>query len=293
MGMHQLLNGCPTNIKEPNFGRWGTITAVARVVKRHWLPLFYMAENVKATEKSGCYLHTIATKLMDLMNSRSDPKQIFLERYESTINKYTSKWRSMETLPIILAGDAIIAKWFLKKLFHHGTVIPDEEVSLPNHYMGGSTPKLNLRECINWLIQEVDLEKLQDQRLIQMMINDLAIVADSESVIDLLDPSTWGEHDFSRSLAIIWNEIATRAAHQQRVENLVQTAGFLGQTHVEEARRLAWAKIHCIFYRDFKIWALDSLRKEEEAKKQKRRQREQRRRQQRSQEQSSPLQSHI
>ena len=40
MGIDKLLNGCPTNIKEPNIGRWGTITAVARVVKKHWLPLF-------------------------------------------------------------------------------------------------------------------------------------------------------------------------------------------------------------------------------------------------------------
>ena len=39
MGIQQLLNDCPTNIKELNFGRWGTITALARVVKKHWLPL--------------------------------------------------------------------------------------------------------------------------------------------------------------------------------------------------------------------------------------------------------------
>jgi pyruvate-formate lyase-activating enzyme len=57
------------------------------------------------------------------------------------------------------------------------------------------------------------------------------------------------------------NAIAPRAAHQQRVENLVHTAGFLGKTKVEEVRRSARAKIHCIFYRDFKIWSLAILRK--------------------------------
>eukprot|EP00956_Cyclotella_meneghiniana_P009982 scaffold13785_cov38-Cyclotella_meneghiniana.AAC.1 len=156
--------------------------------------------------------------------------------------------------------------------------------------MGGPTPKVNLRKCITWLTEEADLmDAMQNHRLIQLMIDDLAIVADDESVIDLLDRSTWGDRDFSKSEATIWNEIAPRAAHQQRVENLVQTAGFLGQTHVEEARRSARAKIHCIFYRDMKIWALDSLRKEDAAKKKKEKRRRQRRQQQRQQQsQQSP-----
>jgi hypothetical protein len=83
---------------------------------------------------------------------------------------------------------------------------------------------------------------------------------------DLLDPSTWGEYRFHRAEDMIWNSIASRAAHQQRVENLVQTAGHLGKTHVEEARRLARAKIHCIFYRDFNAWALQIIRNRDEAK---------------------------
>jgi hypothetical protein len=50
------------------------------------------------------------------------------------------------------------------------------------------------------------------------------------------------------------------------VENLVQTAGHLGKTHVEEARRSARAKIHCIFYQDFNAWALQIIRERDEAK---------------------------
>eukprot|EP00956_Cyclotella_meneghiniana_P020292 scaffold35578_cov56-Cyclotella_meneghiniana.AAC.1 len=377
MGIDNLLSGCPTNIKEPNFGRWGTITAVARVVKKHWLPLFYMAKNVKETEKAGCYLQTIATNLMNLMNSQTATNQqtpthyaslcwivafgdymlddhmdwvkmndpsfgpgsygnisrlvpthlfllqkqldllkqndytgwrdvpefadfatsedgvlrrgevnaggremferlpvLFLQRFENTMKTHTSKWRSSKTLPMILAGDAVIAKWFLKKLFHNNITIPDDEVSLPNHYMGGSTPTVKLNECITWLVDKANLEEMLNHRIVQEIIDDLAIIADAETVIDLLDRSTWGDHDFSRSEAVIWNEIAPRAAHQQRVENLVQTAGFLGQTHVEESR-------------DFKIWALDSLRKEDERKRRKQRERRRRRRE----EQASPQQS--
>jgi hypothetical protein len=43
---------------------------------------------------------------------------------------------------------------------------------------------------------------------------------------------------------------------------LAQTAGFLGQTHVEEARRSARAKIHCLFLRDYNSWALEIVRQQ-------------------------------
>jgi transcriptional regulator with PAS, ATPase and Fis domain len=81
--MEDLAAMCPTNIKEPNFGRWGTISYVAKIVLHHWLPLFYMAQNVRDTEKNGCYLHVIATKLVELMSSKADPKQQTPTHYAS------------------------------------------------------------------------------------------------------------------------------------------------------------------------------------------------------------------
>jgi hypothetical protein len=60
---------------------------------------------------------------------------------------------------------------------------------------------------------------------------------------------------------LIWNAVGLRAAHQQRVENLVQMVGHLGKTHVKEARQSARTKIHCIFYRDFNAWVLDIMQK--------------------------------
>ena len=57
----QLAAECPTNVKDPNFSRWGTISAVAKVVLKHWLPLLYMSQNIIDVEKNGSYLHTIAT----------------------------------------------------------------------------------------------------------------------------------------------------------------------------------------------------------------------------------------
>jgi hypothetical protein len=88
------------------------------------------------------------------------------------------------------------------------------------------------------------------------MISDLHEFAESTNdSTDLLDRETWGDYSFSRAEELIWNTIAPRAAHQQHLENLVQTAGHLGKTHVEEARQSAKAKIYCIFFCDFNTWA--------------------------------------
>jgi hypothetical protein len=79
----ELLGVCPKDVKEPNFGRWGTVSAVAKVVLKHWLPIFYIAQNVQIDEKNGSYLHIIATKLMELMSSKADPEQESLTHYTS------------------------------------------------------------------------------------------------------------------------------------------------------------------------------------------------------------------
>jgi hypothetical protein len=93
-------------------------------------------------------------------------------------------------------------------------------------------------------------------------MEEITIICESEESIDIMDESTWGEHDFTRARDLVWNCVGPRTAHQQRVENLVQTAGFLGQTHVEEARRSARAKIHCLFLRDYNSWALEIVRQQ-------------------------------
>jgi hypothetical protein len=82
--MGALLQDCSsTNVKEPNFSRWGTVSHVAKVVLKHWIPLFYLAQNVKDTDKTNSYIHTIATKLIELMSSRADPDQYLPTHYTS------------------------------------------------------------------------------------------------------------------------------------------------------------------------------------------------------------------
>jgi hypothetical protein len=369
----EMKADCPTNIKEPNFGRWGTVSAVAKTVLKHWLPIFYMAQNVVAIEskKSGnSYLLTIATKLMELMTSRPSPNhkspthyttlrwivafgdfmfdgnmewvkrndpvfglnsyghitrlvpehlfvmkkqmdilkaddytgwksrpefngfqralngvspmgevskcgleffermpKLFLERFEEQLNEHTKKWRSTETLPVIIAGHPLIAKAYINWLFGKTETFPNKETTLDHHNMNGQTIKVNISECLLWLTERADPDEMLQNSLIQDCILELSEYAEStDDSIDLMDPETWGNYRFDKAYDLIWNAVGSRAAHQQRVENLVQTAGHLGKTHVEEARRSARAKIHCIFYRDFNAWALDIMRKRDEQK---------------------------
>jgi hypothetical protein len=79
----EILMKCPTNIKEPNFSRWGTVSSCAKIVLEHWLPIFYMAQNICTIEKNNSYLHTIATNLMQLMTARADPNQTSPTHYTS------------------------------------------------------------------------------------------------------------------------------------------------------------------------------------------------------------------
>jgi hypothetical protein len=376
-GINKLAAKCPTNIKEPNFSRWGTISAVCKVVLEHWLPLSFMAQNIIAVEKqqkkSGSYLCVIATSLLALMSSKSDPTQsspthytslrwlvafgesffdahmewakrhdpvfgvgshghisrlvpehlylmhrqfeelkndgwktkpefagflkavdgvnekgeisnvgkeyfqrlpsVFLDKFEETFKEHTKKWRSAKTLPIVIAGHPRIAKAYLRWLFDKDPS-PDETVVLEHHY-NGMPVSISVNQCISWLTERTNTEdkktEMEYNPLIQDLIDELAAYIDCEDdSVDLLDPTTF-EHtpfkdQFKRIEEFIWNAIAPRAAHQQRVENLVQTAGHLGKTNIGEARRSARARIHSIFYRDFNQWSLNIERKRDEEK---------------------------
>ena len=104
---------------------------------------------------------------------------------------------------------------------------------------------------------------MEQDHLFQFLINDMSKLAIAESPIDIFDKSTWGDEDFSQTYEAMWNYNALKPCHTQRGENLVQTAKFVGQTHVDEARRTGRSMIHCTFVRDFKLWALDRLRTRE------------------------------
>jgi hypothetical protein len=50
---------------------------------KHWISLFYLAQNVKDSDKNNSYIHTVATKLIELMSSQADPDQESPTHYTS------------------------------------------------------------------------------------------------------------------------------------------------------------------------------------------------------------------
>jgi hypothetical protein len=95
-----LSAACPTNVKNPNFLRWGRISAVAKVIFKHCIPLVYMSQNIIDMEKkkggsaNPSYIQIVATKLLELMISKeADPS------HDSTTHYTSLKW-------IVAFGDA-------------------------------------------------------------------------------------------------------------------------------------------------------------------------------------------
>ena len=66
---------CPSNLMQPNFGRWGTVSSAAKVVLKHWTQIYFMAETIKKAEKSESYLYKIADSLLKLMTTKATPDQ--------------------------------------------------------------------------------------------------------------------------------------------------------------------------------------------------------------------------
>eukprot|EP00956_Cyclotella_meneghiniana_P020348 scaffold35756_cov21-Cyclotella_meneghiniana.AAC.1 len=241
---------------DPVFGA-GSYGHISRLVPEH---LFVMHKQFEALKNDG-WRSTPEfagfVKAVDGVESAGDVSKgglefferlpnLFFERFEESFSEHTKKWRSPATLPIIIAGHPIIAKSFLRWVFGESQSFPDEDIVLKNHYLGKKDTVINVKECLTWLTdgafnsfdppnangdKTAQLkEALLNNRIIQDMIEELRQFTECEDdEVDMLDRNTWRDtpYSFERAEAMIWNSIAPRAAHQQRVENLVQTAGHL------------------------------------------------------------------
>jgi hypothetical protein len=77
--IEELLKGCPTNIKQGNFGRWGTISFCAKMYSRIGCPCItwhapskmWRGRKVEAPRIST----SIASELIKLMSSKANPNQ--------------------------------------------------------------------------------------------------------------------------------------------------------------------------------------------------------------------------
>jgi hypothetical protein len=125
--------------------------------------------------------------------------------------------------------------------------------------MENGTPVVNVGDCIHFLTAKSKREDLQSNKFLGEFITDLQIMSEGNGSIDPLDKSTWNGNDLSKLQVGIWNYIGCKPSHQQLAENLVQMAGHLAKTNVNEARRSARCKNHCIFSQDFNMETVEIL----------------------------------
>jgi hypothetical protein len=357
---------------QPNFGRWGTVSAATKVVLHNWTQIYFIAETIKSAERSESYLYKISNSLLELMTAkayttqenpthyisllfftafcdhffdrhmdwlkRNDPvfgdgsygqisrivfehlhimleelkamkdnngwkgiaafkpfvdavdglrdlgkgtnggkefyetaSTTFFVQFEQSLTTQIQQWQSPEVTWMAVAGQPMIAKWFLRKICNNNDAPVDLEVDMIHHFMGGeSPPRVNVRKCVHYITAD-KADEIFEQPFIQQYINELALIADGDGTIDPLDSSTWNGNNLSRLEEGIWNCIGPNSAHQQAVENLVQTANHLATTSHGEARRTAAAINHCLFARDFNRWSVGKLRRKKKREAQRRR----------------------
>jgi hypothetical protein len=62
--------------------------------------------------------------------------------------------------------------------------------------MGSDPIVVDLKKCMRWLLAKVDRKEMEHP-LLQPLINDMPVLADATTPIDVFDKMTWSNHDFS------------------------------------------------------------------------------------------------
>jgi len=69
----------------PNFGRWGTVSAAAKIVLENWTAFWFMGKVILNIEPADSYVAKIAKSLLDLMSAKADKKQKTPSHYVSLL----------------------------------------------------------------------------------------------------------------------------------------------------------------------------------------------------------------
>jgi hypothetical protein len=100
-------------------------------------------------------------------------------------SEQTKKWRSSETLPIIVAGHPTIAKYFLSSVFGVDTAIPANNVAMGNHFMNRELITVKLA------VKATDINTMKYNSLIQSHMTEMQLLAEAEVPIDIMDVESW------------------------------------------------------------------------------------------------------
>jgi hypothetical protein len=175
------------------------------------------------------------------------PEQ-FLETYRFFLEKHTLQpWRSSKLVILLIGGNNILSKHFLRRIFDPNYRFPNEEVILYDHTVNNGFVTVNIRDCLDYLLEDhavdnIDESELYNDHLIQDELEHWLFYATSAPMeVDLMDKSTWSGGDEEKAHyealhTLIRQKVVPLPHDQQRIEAYIRMAGLVSQTGVGEAR---------------------------------------------------------
>ena len=127
----------------------------------------------------------------------------------------------------------------------------DREVELPHLEMDNGPVSVNIRDCMLYLLSDVDPFQLRDNTILSQQWPLLKEAAESGRIIDFYNPETWGDDKtkYNPVLDIIHQQIAPNSHEQQRTESYVKAIADQSRTNVGPQRRNARIMTHSYFKR--------------------------------------------
>jgi hypothetical protein len=104
----QMITKAPTDVKDPVFSRWESVTPSIRLFADYWIVIYFFARTVAQMEKAGSYLKTLSCALLSLMHNSSMPTNdgdniaAFIKQHEGDDSVLSKEPLSEDATPIFL-----------------------------------------------------------------------------------------------------------------------------------------------------------------------------------------------
>ena len=136
-------------------------------------------------------------------------------------------------------------------------VFEDRVVELKDHLRNDVNVTINLQDLMPFLVFNAEPEAVRaspifsDPEVWELCMK----IAQSTTDINIYNPATWGDTDYTPVLDVVHTRIADHTSHQQQVEGAIKDISDHSRTGVAVDRRNARMNIHSIFTRPTNIAA--------------------------------------
>jgi hypothetical protein len=123
----------------------------------------------------------------------------FIETYRYYLKKHAlTPWRLEKLVVLMVAGDKVFAKHFLKRVFNPSYRFPNQDIVLVHHETDHSQVSVNILEALDYLIGEHQVDSADESNIyndpfIQDQLSLWRDFADGLMDVDLFDKTTWSD----------------------------------------------------------------------------------------------------